>query len=1195
MVSRYLLKKFVARATKEYHSTSNPTRTTRLQASEMRDTPCTTGSQAGGTSNTLPGAEVLVTRLAQAAMSAMSASQYQKIVATFNVVAMNIAAMRLGQLEFEVPDEVPDGRLAYMFRELKAMMTSTAAKPHHFRRPLLLGLMVSSLVWLIPRNYASTRSDLGDEDMILAFKANGNQTPEVIQQFEFPLWRIVFRAACGFESVESGLLALYEDWKGKDWKAELGDLAGYFSGGQETLTGKIDLLGADVIGSWPSTWPTPQAPMKPLRLPLLSDDLPDRQIHPSQTQQCFQLSSESTVPTPLLTNNSTRAPTATPFMSSAFIPMPPESRHSSTAPQRVRSGTQLPLSDTSESSSQATGLSPSLIHLNSLPTSNRDPVPRAPDPCADVSRAHGLVHTQWHQDVHLPVPPNASSSSNIVAPPMPVVLAPSLPIVPAAASRPPVTPSTLAVPEPPTELSKPPKPPTNVRPKRTRRKAQPFDFSLYLTSKSGSGLKANVGKKAKGNHKKKGGEMAKFKHVIDVDALKTRLKDEATRNSIDVGMVVKPEAYHATVPPLKLEYRDRSRPAPSVVVLYDAEGNVHRWDLSIHTSEDAKVLRAFLDAIQLDYVDKLPRFLIDKQAEHRVGVKRQSAFHVLEWTVFKVMSAREVQQILSRQSILLIHCPTEGYDIQESLDMLGPPELRIEVQDQSISVTKGNYQKTVRSACLSDLMAAVTSSSECKPLNGLSFARVVADVPISSYASEARAFQQTTSEPFCEDMWLAALRWFIAATKGAHHYWHIDANGFATVIQLLCGKKLWVVARPKNFSMPPPAEFDVANPNTDLWDIEATVLTPTIRLIQDPDRWHAAWTIEHAVCSGEHFLPVGALEKVSVGVMQTFLRGSVVTNTEHAEVWPLLQRLVIYFHRIFVKDVRRTNRGTYPRFCARASVDPFTDEGHYPDLQDLQSVRGLLSLLVVVELHNVLCQSSYESPDPSQYPSLPASQLLPKFDINSLTEAQRQLRIYARGVGFDLLQWISCHYRFANPHTAEVKHMWRDIYLPILAWTIFALKKSFPVPQPRTGRPKRANHLPEPTDSDAFIPTHEIFLQQVHWSLDAFPGLREAFEQMEEENVEVSHLIWPGWILSSDQGSTLTITPNPTPFPHTAKDQEQLFVSGIRDGDRFHSLMLSAEDCPSSKRGGPVEAPGTPPFVACDGQYTHEFIPRSTQ
>ena len=89
---------------------------------------------------------------------------------------------------------------------------------------------------------------------------------------------------------------------------------------------------------------------------------------------------------------------------------------------------------------------------------------------------------------------------------------------------------------------------------------------------------------------------------------------------------------------------------------------------------------AFRDAIVADYILGVPRALVDLRAEPREDPDRLSAFHIIDWPVFKRMPTVVVQQILAKRAILLTNCPTEGYDINDALDLLGPPERLIEVQ-----------------------------------------------------------------------------------------------------------------------------------------------------------------------------------------------------------------------------------------------------------------------------------------------------------------------------------------------------------------------------------------------------------------------------------------------------------------------------------------------------------------------------------
>jgi hypothetical protein len=83
------------------------------------------------------------------------------------------------------------------------------------------------------------------------------------------------------------------------------------------------------------------------------------------------------------------------------------------------------------------------------------------------------------------------------------------------------------------------------------------------------------------------------------------------------------------------------------------------------------------------------------------------------------------------------------------------------------------------------------------------------------------------------------MRWGLAATRGAQHLWHTDAEGVATTIEVKTGSKWWFVARPKegtnnilnlvdvdvkNWT------YDPAASNANLWDSEAILLLPGMKL-----------------------------------------------------------------------------------------------------------------------------------------------------------------------------------------------------------------------------------------------------------------------------------------------------------------------------------------------------------------------------
>ncbi|KAG6894145.1 hypothetical protein C0995_014928, partial [Termitomyces sp. Mi166 len=77
------------------------------------------------------------------------------------------------------------------------------------------------------------------------------------------------------------------------------------------------------------------------------------------------------------------------------------------------------------------------------------------------------------------------------------------------------------------------------------------------------------------------------------------------------------------------------------------------------------------------------------------------------------------------------------------------------------------------------------------------------------------------------------MRWALASTGSAHHYWHIDANGFGTFVRVESGLKLWYLAHPKSGSFEDFATVEIFTDgytlhksNKSLWDVELVVLEP---------------------------------------------------------------------------------------------------------------------------------------------------------------------------------------------------------------------------------------------------------------------------------------------------------------------------------------------------------------------------------
>jgi hypothetical protein len=114
-------------------------------------------------------------------------------------------------------------------------------------------------------------------------------------------------------------------------------------------------------------------------------------------------------------------------------------------------------------------------------------------------------------------------------------------------------------------------------------------------------------------------------------------------------------------------------------------------------------------------------------------------------------------------------------------------------------------------------------------------------MPLPSLASDMYAFQATADSHFCKVSYhpfpFASSAWGLAATRGAHHKFHLDADGFGTHIKVINkgGCKWWVIATPRN----PQAlastllftrNFNVDNVDVENYNFEGMLLTPGMEL-----------------------------------------------------------------------------------------------------------------------------------------------------------------------------------------------------------------------------------------------------------------------------------------------------------------------------------------------------------------------------
>jgi len=115
--------------------------------------------------------------------------------------------------------------------------------------------------------------------------------------------------------------------------------------------------------------------------------------------------------------------------------------------------------------------------------------------------------------------------------------------------------------------------------------------------------------------------------------------------------------------------------------------------------------------------------------------------------------------------------------------------------DQSIDASDGDFSRQVCTGTLRHLLQAV-QTEDGPILNALSFPKSLSGMDPSAFSSEVEAWELTERMKFCPveaRFPVGDMRWGLAATRGARHWMHIDADGLGTFLDTKAGTKLWIL------------------------------------------------------------------------------------------------------------------------------------------------------------------------------------------------------------------------------------------------------------------------------------------------------------------------------------------------------------------------------------------------------------------
>ena len=158
----------------------------------------------------------------------------------------------------------------------------------------------------------------------------------------------------------------------------------------------------------------------------------------------------------------------------------------------------------------------------------------------------------------------------------------------------------------------------------------------------------------------------------------------------------------------------------------------------------------------------------------------------------------------------------------------------------SVSVSHDLSLRQVKST-LEDVLRHA-NDQEGRALNALDLPMDdgVVQIP-SALSSDKFSWRYTINKKLCKasDRFpSSAMRWALVSSSGTHSSWHTDADGLSTMVEIQNeeGLKIWFVAVERECGKPFSGlstflhNFDVDEPNTDRWDVEAIILTPGVKL-----------------------------------------------------------------------------------------------------------------------------------------------------------------------------------------------------------------------------------------------------------------------------------------------------------------------------------------------------------------------------
>ncbi|PPQ74768.1 hypothetical protein CVT26_005013 [Gymnopilus dilepis] len=306
----------------------------------------------------------------------------------------------------------------------------------------------------------------------------------------------------------------------------------------------------------------------------------------------------------------------------------------------------------------------------------------------------------------------------------------------------------------------------------------------------------------------------------------------------------------------------------------------------------------------------------------------------------------------------------------------------------------------------------------CKVLSTSRVPMPQEDTTPRGFSTDAHAWHQTRgrpSSPLSESFPSALTRWAVARTAHVIEPLDLEPAGYNSFHTTKCGDVLYVFSRPsrsmRNILKPDDFMLRIDSRLDDEdCELEAILLSEGYTFSAQPC---VVYCHKDSVVQGGYFYLSGLMQNTLRGLVADFVSNN--TGTDSLDSYcPGLLRCVMEFYGLAFLERKLNPLGKSIGLSLSSyyfALTSFTDisYGHLPAIHTAKGLCDLLSVCSLLILSNVIDARTYLAPNQSAITSPDDLRLSirDRFDRTGISRKERISMIYARGLAFEILQWIT--------------------------------------------------------------------------------------------------------------------------------------------------------------------------------------------